>query len=318
MNREVALTFDDVSIIPGYSDVLPSEVDVSVQITPRIKLNIPIISAAMDTVTESKMAIALAQLGGLGVIHKNMGIEKQAEEVLAVKRFDGGIVKEPHVVYPYFSLEQVKNISIKTGFNSFPVLIDYSKYDSSKKILVGMITARDIKFQTKDSVTVSDIMTPVSNLVLATEKASLEEIRNMMFLNKVEKIPVVRYEGTTPILVGLATLKDMEISDAFPDAIRDTNGKLIVAAAVGVSDSVQDRVKALVEAGVDAIVVDSAHGHSRGVIVLVNWIVANYPQVDVIAGNIVTRRAYRSLWQAGANGVKVGIRQSDRYVRPEL
>ena len=307
MNRGVALTFDDVSVIPQYSEVLPSEVDTSVRLTPEINLKIPIISAAMDTVTEYKMAIALAQLGGLGVIHKNMSIDKQTSQVMMVKRHDGGIVKDPITVNDYHALSEVIALSEVSGFNSFPVVMNYTRYDSSKKVLIGFLTARDIRFQTDDNITVEQIMTPYSKLVVATEEMTRDQMRDLMYQFKVEKMPVVKMEGDTPILKGLITMKDMEIMDKMPNATRDKDRRLMVAAAVGVSDKEKERVAELVSAGVDALVVDSAHGHSRRVIEMVEWIADNYPEVGIIAGNVVTAEGVEALYQAGANCVKVGI-----------
>ena len=302
-----ALTFDDISVIPAYSSILPSEVDVSVQLTPRIRLNLPILSAAMDTVTESQMAIAMAQLGGLGVIHKNMSIADQVREVETVKRHDGGIVKSPYTVYPYQTLSQVKELVEETGLHSFPVVIDYSRYNKTKKILVGMITARDIKFQRSDDVTVEKIMTPIERLNVASEDMSLEKMEDMMYAAKVEKLPVVRYDKEVPLLVGLVTIKDMEITAKMPNALRDKQGKLIVAAAIGVADDSRERADRLIEAGVNALVVDSAHGHSKGVMDMVFWLSTNRPEVDIIAGNVVTRSGVEALYQQGAHAIKVGI-----------
>lgn len=308
MMDEIALTFDDISIIPQYSEVLPSEVSTSIQLTPEIKLNVPIISAAMDTVTEYKMAIALAQLGGLGVIHKNMSIDEQTRQVRMVKRHDGGVVKDPITVNDYHVLREVKALSEISGFSSFPVVTDFTRYDSSKKILIGFLTARDIRFQTDDSITAEQIMTPYSQLVVATDDMSREEMKNLMYQFKVEKMPVVKMEGETPILRGLITMKDMEIMDKMPNATRDKERRLVVAAAVGVSDKEKERAGELISAGVDALVVDSAHGHSKRVIDMVEWLKGEYPHIGIIAGNVVTAEGVDALYQAGANCVKVGIR----------
>lgn len=307
MMDEIALTFDDVSIIPQYSDILPSEVETSVRLTPKINLNIPIISAAMDTVTEYKMAIALAQLGGLGVIHKNMSIDEQTRQVRMVKRHDGGVVKDPITISGYHKLVGVKELSDLSGISSFPVVMDYTRYDSSKKILIGFLTARDIRFQTDDDITIEEIMTPYSKLVVATEDMSREEMKERMYQFKVEKMPVVKMEGDTPILRGLITMKDMEIMEKLPNATRDQDRRLVVAAAIGVSEKEKERAEALISAGVDALVVDSAHGHSRGVIQMVGWLSVNYPEIGIIAGNVVTAEGVEALYQAGANCVKVGI-----------
>lgn len=308
MMDEIALTFDDISIIPQYSEVLPSEVSTSIQLTPEIKLNVPIISAAMDTVTEYKMAIALAQLGGLGVIHKNMSIDEQTRQVRMVKRHDGGVVKDPITINGYHELNDVKALSEISGISSFPVVMDFTRYDSSKKILIGFLTARDIRFQTDDSITAEQIMTPYSQLVVATDDMSREEMKNLMYQFKVEKMPVVKMEGETPILRGLITMKDMEIMDKMPNATRDKDRRLMVAAAVGVSEKEKERAGELISAGVDALVVDSAHGHSKRVIDMVEWLKGEYPHIGIIAGNVVTAEGVDALYQAGANCVKVGIR----------
>jgi IMP dehydrogenase len=307
MIDEIALTFDDISVIPQYSEILPSEVDTSVQLTREIKLNVPIISAAMDTVTEYKMAIALAQLGGLGVIHKNMSIDKQTSQVRMVKRHDGGVVKDPITINGYHDLGEVKTLSEVSGISSFPVVMDYTRYDSSKKILIGFLTARDIRFQTDDSITVEQIMTPYSQLVVATEDMTRDEMKSRMYQFKVEKMPVVKMEGDTPILRGLITMKDMEIMDKMPNATRDKDRRLVVAAAIGVSEAERERAIELISAGADALVVDSAHGHSKRVIEMVEWLAMNYPQIGIIAGNVVTAEGVHALYQAGANCVKVGI-----------
>lgn len=308
MMDEIALTFDDVSIIPQYSEILPSEVDTSVKLTPQINLKVPIISAAMDTVTEYKMAIALAQLGGLGVIHKNMSIDEQTSQVKMVKRHDGGVVKDPITVNDYHLLGEVKTLSEVSGFSSFPVVTNYTRYNSSKKVLIGFLTARDIRFQTDDDIIVELIMTPYSKLIVATEEMTREQMRDLMYQFKVEKMPVVKMEGDTPILRGLITMKDMEIMDKMPNATRDKDRRLMVAAAVGVSDKEKERAGELISAGVDALVVDSAHGHSKRVIDMVEWLKSEYPHIGIIAGNVVTAEGVDALYQAGANCVKVGIR----------
>lgn len=313
----IALTFDDVSIIPQYSDVLPSEIETSIQLTPKINLNTPILSAAMDTVTEYKMAIALAQLGGLGVIHKNMSIDEQTDQVRMVKRHDGGVVKDPITIHGHHKLVSVKELSEVSGFSSFPVVKNYTGYDCSKEILIGFLTARDIRFQTDDSITVDKIMTPYSKLVVAQENMSREEMRDLMYRFKVEKMPVVKMEGELPILRGLITMKDMEIMEKTPHATRDKDRRLVVAAALGVLEKDKERAEALIDAGVDALVVDSAHGHSHGVIQMVKWLSVNYPEIGLIAGNVVTIEGVDALYQAGAQCVKVGIRSTVRSAQPE-
>lgn len=312
-----SLTFDDVSIIPNYSEIIPSQTDTSVQLTPNIKLNIPILSAAMDTVTEHEMAIAIAQQGGLGVIHKNMSIDEQSFQVRTVKRHDGGVDDEPFYVYPYHRLVDVKQLIVRTGFSSFPVIIDYSRYISAKKILVGFLTYRDLRFQTDDSLTVEEVMTPYEKLVVATSDMSRQQMKELMIKNRVEKLPVVNMEGNTPILVGLITIKDMEVIDGMPYATRDSERRLQVAAAIGISDDDKERAEELIDAGVDAIVIESAHGHSLNVIKMVDWLSFNYPKIGLIAGNVVTESGVDALYHKGAHCVKVGIRLSSAFVRHE-
>lgn len=305
--KETALTFDDVTLIPQYSDVLPADVDVSVQLTPTIKLETPILSSAMDTVTESRMAIAMAQNGGLGVIHKNMSIEDQVNEISIVKRHSGGIVNNPVTVRPHHHLYYVKELMRETGYSSFPV-VEEPRWGNKEGVLVGMITSRDVKFEKDDSTSVEQIMTPVANLWLATTDLSREMMVSIMYAHKVERLPVVRYEDKTPILVGLFSLKDYHLKESFPKSTRDSSGRLCVAAAVGAFNSENiHRAESLIKAGVDAIVVDTAHGHSKGVIEMVIALRKEFRDISIIAGNVVTLAGADALLTAGANVVKVGI-----------
>ena len=305
--KDIALTFDDVTLIPQYSDVLPADVDVSVQLTPTIKLETPILSSAMDTVTESKMAIAMAQNGGLGVIHKNMSIGDQVNEIAIVKRHSGGIVNNPITVRPHHDLHYVKELMRETGYSSFPV-VEEPRWGNKEGVLVGMITSRDVKFERDDYTYVEKIMTPVSNLWLATEDMSREIMVSIMYAHKVERLPVVRYDDKTPILMGLFSLKDYQLKENFPKSTRDSSGRLCVAAAVGAFNSDNmTRAESLIKAGVDALVVDTAHGHSKGVIEMVRVLRQEFRDISIIAGNVVTGEGAKALFNAGANVVKVGI-----------
>jgi IMP dehydrogenase len=300
------LTFDDVSLIPQYSTILPSEVDVSIQLTPTIRLNVPIISSAMDTVTDSKMAIGMAKLGGLGVIHKNMSAEKQAEEVMKVKR-SGGIVKNPVTIHPDHTLNYVKELTRDTGYRSFPVVIEYARHLEKEKILVGLITARDIQFERSTNTVVSSIMKPIDELKLAALGDTREQMIARMYDSKIERLVLVDDpQSLAPILKGLITLKDCQIDTHYPLATRDPDGKLCVAAAIGPLNAANcKRAELLIDAGVDALVVDTAHGHSKGVIDMVQWL--SKSGVSIIAGNIVTQSAAFDLFEVGAHCVKVGV-----------
>jgi IMP dehydrogenase len=294
-----ALTFDDISVIPRYSDVLPSEVDTSIRLTPNIKLNIPILSAAMDTVTMAPLAIALAQLGGMGVIHKNLSVAEQVAEVKKVKRFGGGIVKSPFTVAPDVTLASVKDLIRDTGYHSFPVVKD--------DLLVGLITARDIKFERNEFALVGNVMTKLSNLVVATTDMTSVEMVEMMYAYKVERLPVVSHSDRGLILEGMVTLKDVTLLDSFPNAIFDSTGCLVVAAAIGVNPREKIRAEKLVEAGANALVIDTAHGHSKGVLEMVCWARQEFPWTGIIAGNVVTSEGVDALYDHGAHCVKVGI-----------
>ena len=290
-----ALTFDDVLLIPGYSDVLPKDVQLSTRLTRKLTLNIPLLSSAMDTVTESRLAIAMAQEGGIGIIHKNMTIEQQANEVRKVKKFETVVVKEPVTVTSSMSLGELAELAAESGFSGFPVL------DGDK--LAGIVTSRDMRFKRDLSTRVADVMTTREKLVTVPEGTPLEEIKQKLQEHRIEKILVVNGEE----LVGMVTVRDIKKARNYPNAAKDTDGRLLVGAAVGTGAETPDRVDALVKAGVDVIVVDTAHGHSRGVIERVRWVKETYSDVQVIGGNIATAAAARALVEAGADAVKVGI-----------
>ncbi|WP_416138078.1 IMP dehydrogenase [Halomonas sp. HK25] len=291
-----ALTFDDVLLVPGYSEVLPKDVSLRTRLTRDLFLNIPLVSAAMDTVTEARLAIAMAQEGGIGIIHKNMTIAHQAAEVRKVKKHESVIVKDPVTVGPKAKLEDLLAMAQEHGFSGFPVV--------EGEALVGIVTERDMRFQPNHGDSVSDIMTPRDRLVTVTEGTDLAVIKGKMQEHRVEKMLVVddRFH-----LRGLVTFKDIEKARTFPLAAKDADGRLLVGAAVGTGAETPDRVAALVEAGVDVIIVDTAHGHSRGVIDRVRWMKEAFPQIQVVGGNIATAEAAKDLAEAGADGVKVGI-----------
>ncbi len=293
---EEALTFDDVLLIPGHSTVLPSDVNLSTKITRDISLNIPLVSAAMDTVTESGLAIALAQEGGLGFIHKNMSIEAQASEVSKVKRFESGVVTDPITVTPDTTIAQYKAMTEQHGISGMPVV------DGDK--LVGIVTNRDVRFESHFDQPVSKVMTGKDKLVTVTESATNEEVLHLMHTHRIEKVLMV---DDAFHLKGLYTVKDIQKSEAKPNACKDKHGHLRVGAAVGTGADTDERVTALVKAGVDIVLVDTSHGHSQGVIDRVRWVKQNFPQVQVIGGNIATAAGARALVDAGADGVKVGI-----------
>lgn len=290
------LTFDDVLLVPQYSEILPNEVNISTYLTKNIKLNVPIVSAAMDTVTESAMAIAMAREGGLGFIHKNMNIESQASEIDKVKRYENGMILNPITVTKEETLENVEKVCKRYNISGLPVVDDQNH-------LVGMITRRDVKYLPKDNTKVEEVMTK-TNLITAQMGTSLEEAKIILWKNRIEKLPIVDENYR---LVGLITSKDIDNIGNHPNACKDQQGRLRCGAAVGVGADTMQRVDALVSAGVDVITVDSAHGHSRNVIETVRKIRAKYPDLDLIAGNIVTASAAKELAEAGANAVKVGI-----------
>jgi len=293
---EDALTFDDVLLVPAYSEVLPKDVSLKSKLTREIELNIPLVSAAMDTVTESKLAIAMAQEGGLGIIHKNFSIEQQAREVRAVKKYETGVVKDPVTVKPAATVRDLVELNGEHGFSGFPVV--------DGTALVGIVTSRDFRFENDLDRAVSELMTPKDQLVTVKEGATPEAVKQLLHEHRIEKVLVVNDSFE---LTGLMSVQDIFKAKAFPEACKDSSGQLRVGAAVGTGPETPDRVKALVEAGVDVIVVDTAHGHSKGVIDRVRWVKENYPQVQVIGGNIATGAAAKALVEAGADGVKVGI-----------
>jgi|TARA_R110000772_G_scaffold103600_2_gene204627 IMP dehydrogenase len=291
-----ALTFDDVLLLPGYSDVIPSDVSLRTRLTRGIELNIPLVSAAMDTVTEARLAIALAQEGGIGIIHKSMTIAEQAEQVRRVKKFESGVVKDPITIQQDASLAELRELTNAHGFSGVPVL--------NGKDLVGIVTRRDTRFESDPTKSVSELMTPKDKLVTVREGASSEQVQRLLHQHRIEKILVVNEHFD---LRGMITVKDFDKAESFPMACKDSYGQLRVGASVGTSPDTGDRVAALMRAGVDVLVVDTAHGHSHNVIERVRQIKADYPSVQVIGGNIATAAAALALAQAGADGVKVGI-----------
>lgn len=291
-----ALTFDDVLLIPAHSSVLPRDVSLQTKLTRNITLNIPLVSAAMDTVTESRLAIALAQEGGIGIVHKNLTSQQQAAEVAKVKRFESGILKDPITIPPTMTVREVLVLTRTHKFSGLPVV------ENGK--VIGIVTNRDTRFETNLDQPVSAIMTPQARLITVREGASLEEGRALMHKHRLERVLVLNDAGE---LAGLITVKDMLKSTEHPFASKDSLGRLRVGAAIGVGVGTEERAEMLAEAGVDVIVVDTAHGHSQGVLDRVNWVKKNFPQVEVIGGNIATASAARALVDAGADGVKVGI-----------
>ena len=291
-----ALTFDDVLLQPGYSEILPRDVDLSTALTRDIRLSIPLLSAAMDTVTEARLAIALAQEGGLGVVHKNMTIEEQARNVLTVKKFESGMVRNPITVSSDMSIREVIELTRAMGISGVPVV------DNDET--VGIVTHRDLRFETQLDAPVSTVMTPQDRLVTVREGASEDEVLGLLHKHRIEKVLVV---GDNFRLEGMITAKDFQKAKDFPLACKDSSGALRVGAAVGTGGDTDDRVEALVSAGVDIVVVDTAHGHSKGVLDRVRSIKTKYPDLQVIGGNIATGAAAEALVEAGADGVKVGI-----------
>ncbi len=293
---EEALTFDDVLLVPDYSEILPREVSLQTLLTREITLNIPIVSAAMDTVTESGLAIALAQEGGIGIIHKNMSPELQAKNVRRVKKYESGVIKEPLTVGPYTSIQEVIDLTREKNISGVPVV------DGDE--LVGIVTSRDLRFEKKTDDPVRNIMTRKENLITVRENASKEEVRDLLHKHRIEKVLVVTDKFQ---LAGLITVKDMQKASEYPDACIDTSERLRVGAAVGVGEASMERVQYLVDAGVDVIVVDTAHGHSKGVLDMVRWVKQNFKDTQLIGGNIATADAALALVDAGADAVKVGI-----------
>ena len=291
-----ALTFDDVLLLPGYSEVTAKDVSLATHFTRNIALNIPLVSAAMDTVTESRLAIALAQEGGIGIIHKNMTIADQAEQVRRVKKFESGVVKDPITINHDATLADLIAVTRLHGISGLPVM------DNGK--LVGIVTRRDLRFETYTSQSVSAIMTPKDKLVTVKEGAASEEVQRLLHQHRIEKILVV---DDAFALKGLITVKDFDKAESFPFACKDSYGQLRVGASVGTSPDTDERVEALIRAGADVLVVDTAHGHSKNVLDRVRQIKDQYPHVDVVGGNIATGDAALALAEAGADGVKVGI-----------
>ena len=291
-----ALTFDDVLLIPAHSRVMPKEVSLKTSLTRDIQLNIPLISAAMDTVTEARLAISMAQEGGIGIIHKNMTGEQQAAEVQIVKKYESGVIKDPITVAPDTSIHEVLALTRAHNISGVPVVKDGE--------LVGIVTGRDLRFETRFDDPVSNIMTGKDKLVTVQEGADSEEVLALLHKYRIEKVLVVNENFQ---LRGLITVKDIQKASEYPNACKDDQGRLRVGAAVGTGGGTEERVAALVEAGVDVIVVDTAHGHSQGVLDRVAWVKKNFPQVQVIGGNIATGAAAKALVKAGADGVKVGI-----------
>lgn len=289
------ITFDDVLLVPAYSDVIPNQVDLSTNLTKTIKLNIPLMSAGMDTVTEHRMAIAMARQGGIGIIHKNMSIEEQAEEVDKVKRSENGVITDPFYLSPEHTLKDADELMAKFRISGVPI--------TEGKKLVGIITNRDLKFEEDFSRKIKECMT-TENLVTAREGITLMEAKKILAKARVEKLPIVDGEFN---LKGLITIKDIEKQIKYPLSAKDGQGRLLCGAAVGITANVLDRVKALVEAKVDVVVLDSAHGHSENVIRCVRMIKDNYPNLSVIAGNVATGDATKALIEAGVDAVKVGI-----------
>jgi IMP dehydrogenase len=293
---EEALTFDDVLLVPAYSEVLPQEVSLGTRLTRGIRLNLPIVSAAMDTVTEHRLAIAIAQEGGIGIVHKNMTVESQAREVARVKRFESGIIHDPITVTPEHTIRDVLALTRSKNISGVPVVRDGKA--------VGIVTHRDLRFETRYDAPVSEVMTPRDRLVTVRENSPKEEVLTLLHRHRIEKVLVV---GDDFELKGMITVKDFQKATEFPRACKDERGALRVGAAVGTGADTLDRVAALRECGVDVIVVDTAHGHSRGVLETVRRIKARWPNQQVIAGNIVTPEAALALVDAGADAVKVGI-----------
>jgi IMP dehydrogenase len=291
-----ALTFDDVLLVPAHSTVLPRDVSLTTRLTRSITLNIPVLSAAMDTVTETRLAIALAQEGGIGIIHKNLVPEAQAAMVAAVKRFESGVVKDPITITPEMSVREVDALTRRHRISGLPVL--------EGRRVVGIVTNRDLRFEDNLDQPVRNIMTPRDRLVTVKEGASLEEARALMHRHRLERVLVINDDWE---LRGLMTVKDILKSREHPDASKDEFGRLRVGAAVGVGEGTEERVEKLVEAGVDLLVVDTAHGHSQGVLDRVKWVKRNYPGIQIVGGNIATREGAVALVDHGADGVKVGI-----------
>ena len=293
---EEALTFDDVLLVPAYSEILPREVDLSTQLTRRIRLSLPLISAAMDTVTEARLAITMAQEGGIGIVHKNMSIEAQAREVARVKKYESGVIKDPITVSPDMTIRHVLELTRSRGISGMPVVM-------GRKV-VGIVTHRDLRFEEKLDAPVSTVMTPKERLITVRENAPKEEVLGLLHKHRIEKVLVVNGDHE---LAGMITVKDFQKATEFPRASKDERGRLLVGAAVGTTPDTLERVAALRDAGVDVVIVDTAHGHSRGVLDTVALIKSRWADQQVIGGNIATLEAAKALAGAGADAVKVGI-----------
>ena len=291
-----ALTFDDVLLLPAYSKVLPSEVELTTQLTRDIVLNIPLMSAAMDTVTESRLAIALAQEGGIGIVHKNMPLEDQAREVRAVKKFESGVIRDPVTIGPGATVGDLRTLTSDRQISGVPVVEGTN--------LLGIVTSRDVRFENRMEVKVKDVMTPRDRLITAREDASFESITDLLQSHRIEKVLLVNDDFE---LKGMVTVKDITKAQAYPNACKDALGQLRTGASVGTSDETDERVAALVEAGADIIVVDTAHGHSQRVLDRISWIKQKYPDVPILGGNVATRDGARALIDAGVDAIKVGI-----------
>ncbi len=294
--RQKAYTFDDVLLLPAESSVLPRDVDLSSWLTREIKLNIPVLSAAMDTVTEARLAITLAQEGGIGIIHKNMNIEEQARQVRQVKKFESGIVKDPLTVSSDKTVRELLKMTKANNISGMPVV------DNSN--LVGIVTSRDVRFETNLDQPIANVMTPKERLVTVREGADRKEVISLLHQNRIEKVLIVNNDFQ---LRGMITATDIRKAEEKPNACKDSQQRLRVGAAIGTDDVSKERADALIQAAVDVIVIDTAHGHSKGVIEQIKWIKKNFPHVQIIAGNIVTGEAAEALVKAGADGVKVGI-----------
>ena len=293
---ETAITFDDVLLVPSYSEVLPNQVSLKSRLTDKISLNVPIVSAAMDTVTEADLAIALARVGGLGFIHKNMTIEEQAAQVNSVKRSENGMIADPVTLSKDHTLAEAKALMTNYKISGLPV-VDKNNY------LIGIITNRDVKYQENLDIKVEEIMTK-ENLITSDKNTNLEKAKEILLKNRIEKLPIVDKKNK---LVGLITIKDIDNQLEYPNANKDQNGRLIVGAGVGVGEDTIERIKALVKAGVDIVAIDSAHGHSKGVLDKISEIRKTFPDLDIVGGNIVTADAAKDLIKAGANVLKVGV-----------
>ncbi|MDE0876965.1 MAG: IMP dehydrogenase [Porticoccaceae bacterium] len=291
-----ALTFDDVLLVPGYSDVTAKDVTTHTQLTRGITMNIPLVSAAMDTVTESRLAIAIAQEGGVGIVHKSMSIEQQAKEVWAVKKYESGVVKDPFTIESSATLAELHALTAANNISGVPIL--------EKGNLVGIVTRRDVRFATDMNASVTSVMTPKERLVTVKEGAGADEVRGLLHKHRIEKVLVINDAFE---LKGLITVTDIDKAEQYPHACKDDQGRLIVGASVSVGEGTDERIEALVHANVDVLVVDTAHGHSLNVLNRVKWIKKNFPDVQIIGGNVATGAGAIALVDAGADGVKVGI-----------